>query len=448
MVKGSRHRGAGKSKSKGKTPVYRSDVVSEPSSQTVTTDIVKQTATTDVVQQTVDPTDPMQHILNPAGVKLAAFMKSVQQNTTPAIANRVVNRQQSFEVIQTMLHVSLTYICYLRDLLPTAAFNVRNLAHIPENVHWPYSDMVNGVLPQMAVRKDAGFQKSLQMFVFAQERHAGAKKLMSWLDGIFDALSRNVLSSLQISIILDKDKPSEIIESYTFTMKYFTDPETSIRQLIGLTVSPSVGGPIALVDVRSGLETIWKQLSHAAERLPGLPPRRYLTVHIFYTDDCDPSYHPPLFKPSNDLEILVPHNDLWQMSEVDIGHLNTGYHQVGLKIRHLKAVDSSEKDDEEDTYIPQALHYTRSIARIMKADTIGNLDEAETSGGHVRGIMMQRRLRSMKRIPSQLPGLKQTQREEDMAQTPQRKRNSADIPPRASKKTKVDVRSPVVLSQD
>ena len=101
------------------------------------------------------------------------------------------------------------------------------------------------------------------------------ERLIASKDGIFDALSKNVLAGLQFSIILDRDKPSEIIESYTFTIEYSMDPETSLRQLVGLTVSPSGGGPVTLVDVRSGLKTIWKHLSHTVERLPELPR----TVH-------------------------------------------------------------------------------------------------------------------------------------------------------------------------
>ncbi|MCJ1381333.1 DNA binding protein [Xylographa soralifera] len=382
MAKGGRSKAKSKGKGKEKAPMHQPDVVGRMSPQT---------GSAHIIEQTIDPTDPMQPILDPAGVKLAAFLKSVQQETVLATENPVLNKQQSFEAIQTMLHVSLTYICYLRDLLPTVAFNVRNLACIPDNIHWAYNDMVDGLLPQMAIGRNEGFQKPFTMFVLAQERHPSAKKLQSWLDGVFDALSKNVLASLQFSIVLDKEKPSEIIESYTFTMKYTRDPETSLRQLVGLTVSPSGGAPITLVDVRLGLKTIWKHLSHTVERLPELPPQRYLTIHLFYTDDCDPTYHPPLFKPSNDLEVLVPHNDQWQMVQVDIGQLDTGYHQVALKIGHLEAVDSSETGIEEDISIPQTFHYTRNIARIMNDGTTGDLNKAETSSGQAKENVMRRR---------------------------------------------------------
>ncbi|MCJ1284440.1 DNA binding protein [Xylographa opegraphella] len=439
MAKGGRSNGKGKGKGKEKASICQPNVVGRTSPQV---------GSTHTVEQTVDPTDRMQPILDSTGGKLAVFLKSVEQETALATKDPILNKQQSFEAIQTMLHVSLTYICYLRDLLPPAAFNVRNLACIPNNIHWAYHDLVNGMLPQMTIGQNEGFQKPFRMFVLAQERHSGAKKLQSWLDGIFDALSKNVLASLQFSIILDKEKPSEIIESYTFTMKYTRYPDTALRQLVGLTVSPSGGEPITLVNVRSGLETIWKHLSHTVERLPELPSQRYLTIHLFYTDDCDPAYHPPLFKPSNDLEVLVPHSGQWQMLDVDIGQLNTGHHRIALRIGHLVAVDSSETGIEEDIVIPQILHYTRSIARIMNSGTIGVLDKAEPSGSQSNDNMMQRRFNSMKRMSSPQVGLGPTQTIADMAPTPQRKRGRADNPPGACKKTKVDNRSPVPVSRD
>ncbi|MCJ1290976.1 DNA binding protein [Xylographa carneopallida] len=318
MAKRGRSKATGNGKGKEKVSTHQPDVVGQTSPQT---------GSEHNILQTINPAHLMQPILDSAGVRLATFMKSVQQETALTTENPVLNRQQSFEAIQTMLHVSLTYICYLRDLLPTAAFNVRNLAHIPDNIHWAYNDLVNGKLPQLPIQRNEGFQKPFTMFVLAQERHPGATKLQSWLDGVFDALSKNVLASLQFSIILDKKKPSEIIESYTFTMKYTKDPEASSRQLVGLTISSSGGEPMTLIDVRIDLKRIWKHLSHIVEKLPELPPQRYLTIHLFYTDDCDPSYHPPLFKPSNDLEVLVPHNDQWQMTEVDLGKLGTGHHE-------------------------------------------------------------------------------------------------------------------------
>ncbi|MCJ1393242.1 hypothetical protein MMC18_006114 [Xylographa bjoerkii] len=94
MAKGGRARGGCKSKCKEKAPMHQPDVVGDPASQTVTADVVR---------QTIDPMNPMQHILNPAGGKIAAFMESVQHDTTPAFEKSVLNRQQSFEVIQTML---------------------------------------------------------------------------------------------------------------------------------------------------------------------------------------------------------------------------------------------------------------------------------------------------------------------------------------------------------
>ena len=104
MAKTSRPKSKGKGKGKEKALMHQPSVVARTSPQTDSTHIIEQTI--DPTDPT-DPTDPMQPILDPAGVKLAAFMKSVQQGTALATQDPVLNKQQSFEAIQTMLHVSV-----------------------------------------------------------------------------------------------------------------------------------------------------------------------------------------------------------------------------------------------------------------------------------------------------------------------------------------------------
>ena len=69
--------------------------------------------------------------------------------------------------------------------------------------------------------------------------------------------------------------------------------------------------------------------------------------------------------------------------------------RVALRICHLEAVDSSETGIEEDASIPQTLHYTRSIARIINAGTVRDLDKAEISSGQSKENAMRRRFENM-----------------------------------------------------
>ena len=163
-----------------------------------------------------------------------------------------------------------------------------------------------------------------------------------WKDGIFDALRRGVLDSMQLSVILDKDKPSNVLESYTFKFQY------TEGQLDGMMVSSPRGTPVTLRDARSSLATLNRFLMELTEGLPDLPRKfcckldlysraltgskatRFLTVHVFYTDDCPQEYVAPGFRPSREHNIFVPHNDLWRMTVADAGSTDLGFYQSVL----------------------------------------------------------------------------------------------------------------------
>jgi meiosis-specific protein HOP1 len=157
-----------------------------------------------------------------------------------------------------------------------------------------------------------------------------------WKDGIFDALKSGVLDRMQLSIILDKHKPSNVLESYTFKFTY------KERRLDGMVVSSEHGKLISLRDARSSLATLNRYIKSLTEDLPDLPRKllrdstdccshfkatRFLTVHVFYTDDCPQEYIAPGFRPSRDYSIVVPHNDLWRMVASEAVDGNFGYYR-------------------------------------------------------------------------------------------------------------------------
>ena len=99
MAKRGRSKATGNGKGKEKVSTHQPDVVGQTSPQT---------GSEHNILQTINPAHLMQPILDSAGVRLATFMKSVQQETALTTENPVLNRQQSFEAIQTMLHVSVS----------------------------------------------------------------------------------------------------------------------------------------------------------------------------------------------------------------------------------------------------------------------------------------------------------------------------------------------------
>ena len=92
-------------------------------------------------------------------------------------------------------------------------------------------------------------------------------------NGIFEALSRSFLSAVQLSIVLDKDHISKVIESYTFSFKYIDTAsiEAPGKRLQGMMISGSHGRPVTINNARAGLETISRYLIQLTQYLPDLP---------------------------------------------------------------------------------------------------------------------------------------------------------------------------------
>jgi hypothetical protein len=135
--------------------------------------------------------------------------------------------------------------------------------------------------------------------------------------GIFDALEKNVLAAVQFAIFLDKTKPEDIAESYTFSFKYQCDISCGTRRLSGMDVAGPSGQSITLRSARDNLQLFLRSLCAITSLLPPLPgmtipwitscmllianccfceAERYLSIRLYYTDDCPREYEPPGFK--------------------------------------------------------------------------------------------------------------------------------------------------------
>ena len=90
-------------------------------------------------------------------------------------------------------------------------------------------------------------------------------------DGIFDALAKSYLAAVQLSVILEKNKPENVIETYTFAFRYTTNPLTSELQLGDLELSSSNGKAATIRSARSGIRMLSRHLVGLVQGLPDLP---------------------------------------------------------------------------------------------------------------------------------------------------------------------------------
>ena len=92
-------------------------------------------------------------------------------------------------------------------------------------------------------------------------------------NGIFDAIEKNVLEAIQLTVVVDKDSPTNVLESYTFSFKYSGTPNGVNRRLESLSIHP-VGCVADVRSVRSArmdLEMIVRRLITMSAFLPVLP---------------------------------------------------------------------------------------------------------------------------------------------------------------------------------
>lgn len=91
--------------------------------------------------------------------------------------------------------------------------------------------------------------------------------------GIFEALSKNVLDAIQLTILVDENEPQNVLESYTFSFKYTGARGDVNSRLESLSLDPvgCVANMKSAQTARTGMEMIVRRLITLSSFLPTLP---------------------------------------------------------------------------------------------------------------------------------------------------------------------------------
>ncbi|KAI9811219.1 MAG: DNA binding protein [Pycnora praestabilis] len=96
-------------------------------------------------------------------------------------------------------------------------------------------------------------------------------QLLDWLEyGVFEALERKVLATLQLVISAQKSPPFDALETYTFAFQYKSDYGSDISLLAGLKVLGTDGKLVTVQNVKEGLLQIIRRLILLETHLPAL----------------------------------------------------------------------------------------------------------------------------------------------------------------------------------
>ncbi|KAK5015328.1 hypothetical protein LTR39_002675, partial [Cryomyces antarcticus] len=177
--------------------------------------------------------------------------------------------------------------------------------------------------------------------------------------GAFEALKRNVLRAMQLNLSENAADPSNVVESYTFTFNYARSTDDALS-LEGLEMKGPHGEHVPIINAKHGLQMLVRRVMAICCTLPDLPRRRFLTMNLFYTDDCDPHYEPPGFCENTNHILLFPNSDGWEKKTTDCGVMKTGFHDVSLKVSHLHTALPSDRYN--SLRIPTGLRYTAATS--------------------------------------------------------------------------------------
>ncbi|KAG2418035.1 hypothetical protein HFD88_001135 [Aspergillus terreus] len=293
-----------------------------------------------------------------------------------------LKQQQSLEMVQIMLHVSFGTLFYLRELLPLPCFEDRDLKEAQKEHKLSYREFIDKPShpedsQSSSTAPFGSGRRGQPLKVIVRGADSKADMILNALEtGIFDALRRNVLEAIQLTILVDKDAPENVLESYTFSFKYTGVSGNMNTCVQSLTIDP-VGCTADMKSAqtaRVGLETIVRRLITLSAFLPVLPNKRNLGIHLFYTDDCPPDYEPPGFSAAKSDTIKYPFGANWRKESQSCGFMDSGWHTVGLKVTSLKWTGPECEGSEAPPRIPAQLEYSDVVRR---ADDIESPDAIE-----------------------------------------------------------------------
>ncbi|PIA94498.1 hypothetical protein CB0940_08124 [Cercospora beticola] len=299
---------------------------------------------------------------------MATMQLQLQQTRlAPTTTKTEITQKQSLEVVQTFLHGSLSSLAYLRCFFSEKAFDEQTYTTGPRLP--TYREYINGKLPK-GEKNDGGM--ATVMKVLRRKRSKRADKFLDWLEkGAFVALEEGRLSALQIYVHTDPDHPEQVVETYTFAIKYHSDGRGG-RVFAGIEVDSPGREGITIEATSIALQSLIRHVNQLCEGLPDLPEKRYVSMALFYPEDCK-DVKAAGFAPSNLSKILFAQADGWEKTTERLDDVHSAYHSASLKVSHLVQPNlRGLAHIVEQPRIPSSLVYTIAGTRETElADMLG-----------------------------------------------------------------------------
>ena len=222
-----------------------------------------------------------------------ASIQLVKQRNVQTRTTTKLDQVQSLQLVQTMLHSALSTLTYLRNLFPDRAF-VQRRYEMRDTV-MPYAEYAAARMP--SVNDDAEIPyTNVPILVRAHSRRADV--FLDWLvsggrtflrhstntsqeKGAFPELESGDLRAVQILIHPDKKRRNEVLETYTFIVRYIVAEDGRRTPSAVVTEAPGDQGATTS-SAHAALQELLRNVDRLCDDLPQLPSGRYLSMALVY----------------------------------------------------------------------------------------------------------------------------------------------------------------------
>eukprot|EP01038_Epipyxis_sp_PR26KG_P004772 gene4772-6694_t len=219
----------------------------------------------------------------------------------------LVTKSQSLVLMKNMIRISLSSICYMRDLFPTSCYKNQQYGSI--EIH-----QLRG-----AEKDDIG-----EVIVNNQE----AFLLTQWIEkGIFSALESEYLQSVTFAIFSYHPITNEsiVLETYEFKVSYQNQ-----------NGSASINGAsmFSKESLKQQAGKFIRSLTEFTSTLDELPSDRWITIQLKYQDETPVDYEPEYFK-SHDGSLFGSQS---MPLKVKLGNIKTPHMEINAKFAGLESL--------------------------------------------------------------------------------------------------------------
>ncbi|XP_031432159.1 HORMA domain-containing protein 1 isoform X2 [Clupea harengus] len=230
-------------------------------------------------------------------------------NEAQLIPSVVDTEQQSLVVVKKLLAIAVSTITYLRGLFPEKAYGSK-------------------------------YVEEQKVMILRDERSCpGAKQIVQWMHGCFDALQKKYLRMVRLSIYTDPEDPQKVTECYQFKIQYtekgpLIDFESNSNKKVSkMSCNNTKKASILLV----------RKLYTLMQYLGPLPDSVCLSMTLTYYDDVTPEeYQPPGFKEGDSDSITFEKEQV----KLTMGEVVTPFHTLKVDVtterERLEQIDDGE----------------------------------------------------------------------------------------------------------